>query len=595
MAFTYYRAITIDHLQVPGDLTNYPLTFRSAVGTVDTIGTAITWVSGDQFPVGMDAIDINGTTYTFTRINATTGTTGSSAGTQSGATYCNTPFLKTVANGGLVQNASGFDKCLFTSSALLTLLKFETERWIATTGEVILHIKVDPSSSTDLTIYLAYGDTSISSEQGDPTSVWDSNFLGVYHLPNGTTLTALDSTTNSRNGTLTNTPTAAAGKIGGAGSFVGASTQHITLGNGINPDAITISAWINHSGDYSDTRSVVIRNLASPVSFSFIRVRTTGKLYMGIRSSAGNDRTYDGSGSAMSSGVWYHVVLVYSSSVGLIGYLNGAVDGTFAANGVLQTSSANTYIAEDPVGSFSPWDGQIDEVRISNAARSANWVTTEYNNQSAPYTFYTLGAQTQVTNYNVVVSDTLNNYNAAQSFIYSYLKSLSDSSSNWLDTSSNALLDPTVSLTTTATDTLNAWGDAIDRVYGLRSQFSDSANNLLDALVNTPNISFGQFSDLFLITDELKVQLHHKLTVGSLNTLSDAILLTFRFLLENADQIVQVDSAAVGSNSLGALTLSVGEGLSMSDSLGETNNVDNPLNSTNFINYLRRYLNDVPR
>jgi hypothetical protein len=32
-------------------------------------------------------------------------------------------------------------------------------------------------------------------------------------------------------------------------------------------------------------------------------------------------------------------------------------------------------------------DGTIDEVRISNIARSAGWIETDYNNQYAPATF----------------------------------------------------------------------------------------------------------------------------------------------------------------------------------------------------------------
>jgi hypothetical protein len=35
--------------------------------------------------------------------------------------------------------------------------------------------------------------------------------------------------------------------------------------------------------------------------------------------------------------------------------------------------------------------GVIDEVRVSNVMRSAAWIATEYNNQSSPSTFFTLG------------------------------------------------------------------------------------------------------------------------------------------------------------------------------------------------------------
>jgi hypothetical protein len=34
------------------------------------------------------------------------------------------------------------------------------------------------------------------------------------------------------------------------------------------------------------------------------------------------------------------------------------------------------------------------EARITNSAGTADWINTEYNNQSSPSTFYTVGAQT---------------------------------------------------------------------------------------------------------------------------------------------------------------------------------------------------------
>jgi len=36
------------------------------------------------------------------------------------------------------------------------------------------------------------------------------------------------------------------------------------------------------------------------------------------------------------------------------------------------------------------WHGVLDEVHISSGARSADWIATEYNNQSSPSTFYSI-------------------------------------------------------------------------------------------------------------------------------------------------------------------------------------------------------------
>ncbi len=336
MAFSWYRTVTIDHTKVPSNQTDFPVL-----------------ISG---------------TYS---------------------------YLAVTGSGGLVTNSNGYDIGFYADAGLTTKLKWETERYISTTGEVIYWVKVPSvSSSVDTVIYIAYTDPTITTDQSDPTNVWDSNFLGVYHMRDGSTLSGADSTSNARNGTLTNTPTAATGKIDGAGSFASASTQYIALGTGIHPTAITMSAWVNATSFPNFFNGIIERNNAV-ADFAVIRVRTNGKMAMVIAASGGN-KSYDNTGSAMSAGTWYHVVLTYDSSSGLIGYLNASVDGTDTAGGTLNSSAGvSTDIATDPTStSTQAWDGLLDEVRVSSIARSADWITAEYNNQLTPSTFYALGTQT---------------------------------------------------------------------------------------------------------------------------------------------------------------------------------------------------------
>jgi hypothetical protein len=39
------------------------------------------------------------------------------------------------------------------------------------------------------------------------------------------------------------------------------------------------------------------------------------------------------------------------------------------------------------------WNGTLDELRVSDTARPAAWIETEYNNQSSPSAFLTEGPQ----------------------------------------------------------------------------------------------------------------------------------------------------------------------------------------------------------
>ena len=74
-------------------------------------------------------------------------------------------------------------------------------------------------------------------------------------------------------------------------------------------------------------------------------------------------------------------------------YVNGtsrAATGVCAPTVSPLANNGSLIIGED-ADDVQSFDGLIDEVRVSNAARSADWIQTEYNNQSSPSTFYSLG------------------------------------------------------------------------------------------------------------------------------------------------------------------------------------------------------------
>jgi hypothetical protein len=48
--------------------------------------------------------------------------------------------FKSVANGGSVTSASGYDIAFYSDAGLTTLLDFEIESWSATTGALVAHV-----------------------------------------------------------------------------------------------------------------------------------------------------------------------------------------------------------------------------------------------------------------------------------------------------------------------------------------------------------------------------------------------------------------------------------------------------------------------
>ena len=89
------------------------------------------------------------------------------------------PALKTVANGGHVANANGYDIGFYADSGGTTKLKWEVEKYDGTTGNLIAWVKIPSvSSSIDTVFYLMYGDSAINTDQSDPPNTWDLNFKG---------------------------------------------------------------------------------------------------------------------------------------------------------------------------------------------------------------------------------------------------------------------------------------------------------------------------------------------------------------------------------------------------------------------------------
>lgn len=300
--------------------------------------------------------------------------------------------FKTVGNGGHVQNSSGFDIRPYTDSGLATAITgYELERYNASTGEVVMWVKVSSLTSSSTPFVLAYGNSSITTD-GSSSTTWSNGFVAVFHLKDGTTLNRQDSASTGITLVNNGSATAAAGQIDGGVGLVSASSQFLS-GAITGTVAATYSAWVKGTSFPNAYNAVSMWNDTNS-NYIGILVKSTGKIaaLVGI---VGADKSYDGTGShTLSTATWYHLTITYSNAGGLIGYVNAASDGTHAGGTNLSTGAGIGYrIGADPVNAGRFWNGVIDEVRIASAVRAPDWITTEYNNQSAPGTFETLGTE----------------------------------------------------------------------------------------------------------------------------------------------------------------------------------------------------------
>lgn len=98
-----------------------------------------------------------------------------------------------------------------------------------------------------------------------------------------------------------------------------------------------------------------------------------------------------------TTGNWNHVVMKRTS--GTTTFMVNGVNYTASAGGTSTPGSPNNTltIGDELDGSnvgYRYFNGAVDEVRVSTTARSNGWLITEYNNQSLPSSFYTVGPET---------------------------------------------------------------------------------------------------------------------------------------------------------------------------------------------------------
>lgn len=304
--------------------------------------------------------------------------------------------LRTTGNSGHVSSTNGYD-IVFTAADGVTVLNHELTAYTATSGAMQCWVKI-PNLSTSINtyIYMYYGNSSATVNPSS-SGTWSNGYVGVWHfdnsLNNSTSTTGLNGTNNGS----TNTGTA---MFNSARSFSSGSSQYIDVTPYNAAYDLTanvcVSAWIRLTSNGADQK--ILGNQDNANGGWKFGVFSDNKIEFEIRTSGNSpflSRSASG-GTALGTGTWYYVVGQYSNAGDFIDtYLNGSLDRNYSTTASLGASGGTMKFGREPFGG-AYLNGIEDEVRLSSVARSADWITTEYNNQNSPSTFYSISAEPNV-------------------------------------------------------------------------------------------------------------------------------------------------------------------------------------------------------
>jgi hypothetical protein len=297
------------------------------------------------------------------------------------ATQTNFPVyvdLKRMNGGSSLSSADAASIRVYSDSAKTT----ELAREIVSVDE--MHAKVSSLTNT-FTIYVDWDGSRADYAATDTygrNAVW-ADYAAVYHLEGNSN----DSTANGINGSDTSiTYGTSYGVLGGQGATFNGSSSLINLGTSATLNfattSYTTSAWSQPRSSAALMGVLNKRDGSSPnaghaTGYDWI---SADKYSFIQRASSVNYELSSTVTTPLNS--WYHHVSVYDSSATDAIIYVGATSNTLDTTGRASISNSKaTYIGALQEASFT-WNGYIDEVRFRASALSANWITTEYNNQS---------------------------------------------------------------------------------------------------------------------------------------------------------------------------------------------------------------------
>jgi len=270
--------------------------------------------------------------------------------------------------------ANGADLRFYDSDDA-TALKFEIEKW-DTSGESIVWVRVpqiDASSTTD-SIVMRY--CTGGADAQNKTATWDANFAGVWHMSDFS-----DSTSNANNATNFGS-TSATGKIGVARQVLVSGTQYLTApSTGMIAAQGTVEVWGNAaSSGMLGTARFMFAHWSGGADRIYVMQRWNSNPNDFVTGLGSQTAPFSDSGADLTLNEWSYCVLTWNGSA-FSSYHQGSLALSATASVPSSIQPTITFGAQAGGGTFH-FDGRLDEIRVSNTARSPQWIDAQYRSMN---------------------------------------------------------------------------------------------------------------------------------------------------------------------------------------------------------------------
>lgn len=241
-------------------------------------------------------------------------------------------------------------------------------------------------NTNDNPSYLYFNNTGANDGQNG-TGVWN-NYGAVWHLEN-----LSDSTANANMLVMTGTVSQITGSVGkgygifsDSNYFTATDTASLSVTTGM-----TLEAVVNITSALPSNGAIIISKWydGGTLRSYILKIQVDGKL----RCLISNDNSYNAaydliSSNAITSYVPQHYACVFNQTHLLL-YKNGGLDASksFASTSIADNNEA-VYIGKDHSGANTYLTGTIDEIRISNVARSQSWINASWQQIQSNYNTY---------------------------------------------------------------------------------------------------------------------------------------------------------------------------------------------------------------